>query len=71
MGSKQLDIMISTVDHLLVLYHDEKKLNSRLALEALEKVDDEGDRIGVTFIKVKPSKCLNFMDSELRKLVCT
>ena len=53
MGSKQLDIMISTVDHLLVLYHDEKKLNSRLALEALEKVDDEGDRIGVTFIKVK------------------
>lgn len=44
--------MISTVDHLLVLYHDEKKLKSRLALEALEKVDDEGDRIGVTFIKV-------------------
>ena len=24
-GSKQLDIMISTVDHLLVLYHDERK----------------------------------------------
>ena len=44
--------MISTVDHLLVLYHDEKKLKSRLALEALEKVDDEGDRIGVTFITV-------------------
>ena len=49
--------MISTVDHLLVLYHDEKKLNSRLALEALEQVDDEGDRIGVTFIKV------NFLSS--------
>ena len=30
-----------------------RKLRSRIALEALEKVDDEGDRIGVTFIKVK------------------
>ena len=58
--------MISTVDHLLVLYHDEKKLKSRLALEALEKVDDEGDRIGVTFIKVNIFFLSNSTDDPLQ-----
>ncbi len=51
-GDRQLEIMIENVDHLLVFYHDEKKRESREALEVLEQVDEEGDRIGVRFVKV-------------------
>lgn len=48
---KELDIMISNVDHLLVLFHDNKKKSQR-ALEALETIDDDCDRIGVSFVEV-------------------
>ena len=54
-GGEQLDILVSTVDHLLVLFHDGKK-KSRLALDSLEGVDDDCDRLGVSFVEVK---CFN------------
>eukprot|EP00094_Tigriopus_californicus_P009562 TCALIF_09219-PA protein Name:"Protein of unknown function" AED:0.40 eAED:0.40 QI:0/-1/0/1/-1/1/1/0/681 len=48
---QELDIMIKNVDHLLVLFHDKKK-TSQQALEALENIDDDADRLGVSFVEV-------------------
>lgn len=48
---QELDIMIQNVDHLLVFFHDNKR-KSKAALESLENVDDDCDRIGVSFVKV-------------------
>lgn len=50
-SDEELDIMIKNVDHLLVLFHDKKK-SSQQALEALENIDDDADRLGVSFVEV-------------------
>ena len=39
------------VDHLLVLFHDRKKVSQR-ALTALENIDDECDDLGISFVEV-------------------
>eukprot|EP00095_Tigriopus_kingsejongensis_P009527 maker-scaffold561_size136864-snap-gene-0.22 protein:Tk09527 transcript:maker-scaffold561_size136864-snap-gene-0.22-mRNA-1 annotation:"GL10978" len=49
--NRELDIMIKNVDHLLVLFHDKKKA-SQQALEALENIDDDADKLGVSFVEV-------------------
>ena len=51
----ELDIMVRNVDNLLVLFHDRKK-KSQKALNALEHIDDDTDRIGVSFVEVDDIK---------------
>ena len=51
----KLDIMIKNVDHLLVLFHDNKR-PSVSALEALENIDDDCDHLGVSFVEVSDTK---------------
>ncbi len=50
-GEKELDILVENVDHLLVLFHDRRKM-SQQALDALETVDDDCDQMDVAFVKV-------------------
>ena len=47
--------MVRNVDNLLVLFHDRKK-KSQKALNALEQIDDDTDRIGVSFVEVDDIK---------------
>lgn len=54
-GADKLEIMIENVDHLLVLYHDSKK-GSQAVLEELENIDDDCDKIGVSFVEVSDAR---------------
>ena len=47
--------MVKNVDNLLVLFHDRKK-KSQKALTALEHIDDDTDKIGVSFVEVDDIK---------------
>ena len=47
--------MVKNVDNLLVLFHDRKK-KSQKALNALEHIDDDTDKIGVSFVEVDDVK---------------
>ena len=52
---EELAIMVKNVDNLLVLFHDRKK-KSQKALNALEHIDDDTDKIGVSFVEVDDVK---------------
>ena len=39
------------IDHLLVLFHDRRKISQK-ALSALEDIDDDCDDLGVSFVEV-------------------
>jgi hypothetical protein len=52
---EELAIMVKNVDNLLVLFHDRKK-KSQKALNALEHIDDDTDKIGVSFVEVDDAK---------------
>jgi len=47
--------MIKNVDHLLVLFHDRKK-KSQKALTALERIDDDTDK--VIYLYIKQTVCI-------------
>lgn len=55
-GEQELDIMVRTVDHLLVLFHDGRGRDAKRALEALENVDDECDVLGVSFVEISDAE---------------
>ena len=43
--------MMRNIDHLLVLFHDRRKISQK-ALSALEDIDDDCDDLGVSFVEV-------------------
>ena len=50
-SEKELIIMMRNIDHLLVLFHDRRKISQK-ALSALEDIDDDCDDLGVSFVEV-------------------
>ena len=43
--------MMRNIDHLLVLFHDRRKISQK-ALSALEDIDDDCDDLGISFVEV-------------------
>lgn len=54
-NDQKLDIMVKNIDHLMVLFHDGKK-KSKKALESLENIDDDCDKLGVSFVEVNDER---------------
>ena len=50
-SEKELNIMMRNIDHLLVLFHDRRKISQK-ALSALEDIDDDCDDLGISFVEV-------------------
>ena len=50
-SEKELNIMMKNIDHLLVLFHDRRKISQK-ALSALEDIDDDCDDLGISFVEV-------------------
>ena len=53
-SEKELNIMMKNIDHLLVLFHDRRKISQK-ALSALEDIDDDCDDLGISFVEVSNS----------------
>ncbi|XP_044259667.1 uncharacterized protein LOC123008112 isoform X3 [Tribolium madens] len=49
---KTLSTLISSVDHLAVLFYDHGDEESMSALEELEHIDDDCDKYGIQFVKI-------------------
>ncbi|XP_018568278.1 uncharacterized protein LOC108908653 isoform X4 [Anoplophora glabripennis] len=49
---KTLTTLISSVDHLAVLFYDHGEEESMQALEELEHIDDDCDKYGIQFVKI-------------------
>ncbi|RZC33857.1 uncharacterized protein BDFB_002087 [Asbolus verrucosus] len=49
---KTLSTLISSVDHLAVLFYDHGEEGSMSALEELEHIDDDCDKYGIQFVKI-------------------
>ncbi|XP_076258660.1 hulk isoform X3 [Rhynchophorus ferrugineus] len=49
---KTLGTLISSVDHLAVLFYDHGEDESMQALEELENIDDDCDKYGIQFVKI-------------------
>ncbi|KAK9884507.1 hypothetical protein WA026_007346 [Henosepilachna vigintioctopunctata] len=50
--AKTLGTLISSVDHLAVLFYDHGDEESMQALEELEHIDDDCDKYGIQFVKI-------------------
>jgi len=51
-NQEQLDIMVKTMDNLLILFLDNSRLSNKV-VEIMEAIDDDFDNIGISFIAVK------------------
>jgi len=51
-NQEQLDIMVRTMDNLLILFLDNSRLSNKV-LEILETIDDDCDNVGISFVAVK------------------
>ncbi|XP_045469599.1 uncharacterized protein LOC123677131 isoform X3 [Harmonia axyridis] len=57
--AKTLGTLISSVDHLAVLFYDHGDDESMQALEELEHIDDDCDKYGIQFVKIDDASAAN------------
>ncbi|XP_044757511.1 uncharacterized protein LOC123315746 isoform X1 [Coccinella septempunctata] len=57
--AKTLGTLISSVDHLAVLFYDHGDEESMQALEELEHIDDDCDKYGIQFVKIDDPSAAN------------